>query len=224
MARTCPKCKRVNGDADARCVVCGAELSVGAATPAAASPSGEPAAAFAPPSGEPEEREKLVWSGRASYKDMLGPWVVWGIGTVALLVLGLIFLRQSHEGFLGFVVVAARWIALAVVVVSAVWLLWRTVSTRWAVGYRLTEERLFIDRGLLSRVTDQTELIRVDDVRVRQSAFQRLFDLGDVIVISTDATDRNIIIAGIADPNGVAEHIRTHMRRLRKKGLYVESL
>jgi membrane protein YdbS with pleckstrin-like domain len=240
MAVICPTCKRTNNEADARCVVCGAELAAGvspaggAAVAVAAPPAAGSAAAAAPAAtsavasaGSPaagEEREKLIWSGRASYKDMLGPWIAWGIVAVALLVLSLIFLRDGRDGFLGFFVVAARWISLAIVVVSAIWLLWRTVSTRWAVGYRLTEERLFIDRGLLARVTDQTELIRVDDVRVRQSAIQRLFNLGDVIVISTDATDRQVVVGGILDPNGVAEHIRTHMRRLRKKGLYVESL
>jgi len=91
-------------------------------------------------------------------------------------------------------------------------------------GYRLTSERLFIEIGVLSRTVDQTELVRVDDVRVHQSLMDRVFGLGSVEVVSTDATDRNVMIEGIADPDRVAEMVRENMRSLRRKSLFVENL
>jgi hypothetical protein len=71
---------------------------------------------------------------------------------------------------------------------------------------------------------DQTELIRVDDVRVKKSMMDRLFGLGSVETLSTDQTDRETMIAGIAEPDKVAEAIRARMRTMRKKSLFVENL
>jgi uncharacterized membrane protein YdbT with pleckstrin-like domain len=90
--------------------------------------------------------------------------------------------------------------------------------------YRLTSQRLFICRGILSQTTDQTELIRVDDVSLFKTFFGRLLNVGTVTMLTTDATDRQVKMEGISDPDQVAEAIRSRMRTLRGKSLYVENL
>jgi uncharacterized membrane protein YdbT with pleckstrin-like domain len=99
-------------------------------------------------------------------------------------------------------------------------MLWVMLSTR----YRLTNQRIFIDRGILSQAIDQTELIRVDDVRVFKSFVDRVMGLGTVELLTTDSTEKKVIIEGIGEPDRVAETVRTHMKRLRKKAMFVESL
>jgi len=81
-----------------------------------------------------------------------------------------------------------------------------------------------LERGILSQTIDQTELIRVDDVRVRKSLLDRVFGLGDVEITSTDASDRLVVLEGIRDPDQVAEDIRSRMRSLRKSSLFIENL
>jgi hypothetical protein len=71
---------------------------------------------------------------------------------------------------------------------------------------------------------DQTELIRVDDVRIHKTLLDRIFGLGTIAILSTDATDREVVIAGVADPDQVAEALRRNMRTLRQKSLFVEHL
>ncbi|MCG3136261.1 MAG: hypothetical protein HJJLKODD_00087 [Phycisphaerae bacterium] len=90
--------------------------------------------------------------------------------------------------------------------------------------YRLTSQRLFIETGILSKTIDQTELIRVDDVRITKSLFDRIVALGTVQIISTDSTNRDLRIRGIKRPDEVADLIRQNMRTLRRKSLYVENL
>lgn len=97
---------------------------------------------------------------------------------------------------------------------------WRIIGRR----YRLTDQRLFIERGVLAQTIDQTELIRVDDVRVRKTLLDRVFGLGDVEINSTDASDAFILIEGIRDPDRIAEDVRSRMRALRKKSLFIENL
>jgi uncharacterized membrane protein YdbT with pleckstrin-like domain len=91
--------------------------------------------------------------------------------------------------------------------------------------YRLTTQRLFVHRGILTRVTDQMELIRVDDVQLRQGVIDRIVDTGDVIVLGTDETDENVTLESIGRPAEVAEALRTHVRGVRSKDtLLVESI
>lgn len=92
--------------------------------------------------------------------------------------------------------------------------------------YWLTIDRLFIRRGLLSVTTDQTELIRVDDIRVRQGLLDRLFGIGNVEVIAnSDASDGDVTLIGVIDPMHVAELIRTGMQNARRRrGIYVQNV
>jgi uncharacterized membrane protein YdbT with pleckstrin-like domain len=52
--------------------------------------------------------------------------------------------------------------------------------------YTLTNERLILNKGILSKSTDEIELFRVIDVVLHQRFFQRLVGYGTVTVKSSD--------------------------------------
>lgn len=54
--------------------------------------------------------------------------------------------------------------------------------------YTLTNQRLIINKGLLSRSVDEIELFRVKDVTLTQTLFQRFVGYGTITVSSTDAS------------------------------------
>jgi uncharacterized membrane protein YdbT with pleckstrin-like domain len=118
----------------------------------------------------------------------------------------------------------AWWILAAIFCLSGVLVLGGTFIRILATKYRLTSQRLFIARGILSQRTDQTELIRVDDVRLFKTFFGRLLNVGTITILTTDATDREVKMEGISEPEHVAEAVRSRMRALRGKSLYVENL
>jgi uncharacterized membrane protein YdbT with pleckstrin-like domain len=71
----------------------------------------------------------------------------------------------------------------------------------------------------------KVELIRVDDVAVRQNLIQRVFNVGVVVVMApTDQTEPRLELVGIENPIEVKEQIRAHVRRRRDRSLHVESL
>ena len=160
---------------------------------------------------DPTSQEALLWCGRTHWKHYIGRIALWGVANIA----GIYFAWGS--GHLGTIL-------LIVFLISSVLLLgpaaWSILSRR----YRLTTQRLFIERGILSQTIDQTELIRVDDVRIRKSLADRILGLGTVEIMSTDATDSSIDIVGILGPERVAEGIRSNVRTMRKKSLFVETL
>ncbi|MCO6437909.1 MAG: PH domain-containing protein [Phycisphaerae bacterium] len=166
------------------------------------------------------EAEKPLWTGRTHWKHFAGRIFLWLVAIIAVAVLvGWIASSSESLNWRG-----AFWIDLGVAGLSGLWVLGGVAWKIWSCRYRLTSQRLFIERGILSQTIDQTELVRVDDVRIRKSLMDRVFGLGSVVVNSTDATDRQLIIVGIPDPDRVAELIRSNMRTMRRSSLYVESL
>ncbi|MCK4658498.1 MAG: PH domain-containing protein [Phycisphaerae bacterium] len=158
--------------------------------------------------------ETTLWEGRTHWIHFSG---TIALGVLAIVLTTIICLRLNSTA--GIFTIWLGLVALSIATVMAR-IVWRIFSC----SYRLTSQRLFISRGIFSQTIDQTELIRVDDVRIRKSLFDRIFGLGSVRVLSTDATDHKLVIEGIRSPDQLAEHIRTNMRILRRKSLFVEKL
>ena len=164
--------------------------------------------------------ETDIWAGRTHWKHHAGRLALWLVANVVVAVLiGWMAGRADWLGAGG-----AFWIIVVIVVASGAIVVGGVAAKILGTRYRLTTQRLFIERGIVSQTVDQTELIRVDDVRLKRGLVDRMFGLGSVESLSTDATDRVTVIAGIAEPEKVAEAIRTRMRTMRKKSLFVENL
>lgn len=104
------------------------------------------------------------------------------------------------------------------VIGAAVMILVRDALVVYGVAYQLTTQRLFIHRGVLARVTDQMELLRVDDVRIMQSVIDRIVNTGSLELFSSDESDDNVTLRSISAPMEVAEALRLHVRGARSKG------
>jgi membrane protein YdbS with pleckstrin-like domain len=191
-----------------------------ASTDAAVDKPADPYSAAATKHDDSDVETGEIWSNRPSFKTLLGQWGLYLIVVLAAII-GLMFVPAEKGSTWSAILNWFRWL---IVILPLLWLAGKTLYLRWSLRYRLTPQRLFIDRGILSRTTDQLELIRVDDISVRRSIIDRMVGLGNVIVRSTDASDPELTIRGVPGADEVAEHIRTHMRRLRGRGLYVESL
>jgi len=188
-------------------------------------PSETPSSKLAPEAGaaataQPGPPETELWTGRTSWKHYAGRVSLWIVANVlfAALIGWLASARKWFE------LPGVIWIVLGGVFVSGLIFIipvfLRIISRR----YRLTSQRLFIERGILSQTIDQTELIRVDDVRLEKTLIDRVFGLGTVSLLSTDVSDRLVVIEGIDNAEKVAEAVRTNMRTQRGKALFVENL
>ncbi|MFO0973984.1 MAG: PH domain-containing protein [Phycisphaerae bacterium] len=225
----CPGCRKPIADESKFCQHCGVPIS--AARQVAGGRSNAPAATPAPvapvvadaPMSPGAARsaaldpanEKPVREFRPAWRGFLGQWLVW------LLAVTFVFGASFMAGFdrnvwtwvVGLVVIAA-----AVVALRQCWSVYR-------IQYRLTTQRLFVIRGLLARTTDQLELLRVDDVRVRQGLIERMLNIGSIELITSDPTDKDLVLHKIDTPGAIAEEVRSHTRRIRaRQMLYVENV
>lgn len=215
----CPKCRaEIEGDSKF-CKNCGATVE-SATSPTMGTPSPIEAAASAGPRGPDPYRdpalEKQVWQGRPAWRAYFGIWMLWLIGSLVGLYLAHKY--TVEDSFWR----KALWMLIGA---SAIVLLVREALVILGQRYRLTTQRLFLHRGILTQVTDQLELVRVEDVRLRQGVIDRLVNTGDIEIISSDETDNKLVLQSVCTPAEVAEHVRRNVRGARGKGtLFVENV
>ena len=78
---------------------------------------------------------------------------------------------------------------------------------RVATTYTITNRRLNIKRGIISREIQETRLERVQNVNFRQSVYQRIMQIGDVDFDTAATDDYNFVFAGVADPADVVHSV-----------------
>ena len=81
--------------------------------------------------------------------------------------------------------------------------------------YALSEDRLFLKRGVINVKQDEIVLYRVRDLRVSVSLWQRLCGVGTVTVISTEKSIPELVIKNIRQPNEVKELIHEYVEKMK---------
>jgi uncharacterized membrane protein YdbT with pleckstrin-like domain len=124
------------------------------------------------------------------------------------------------------------WIAVAIgAVVAFVYLLLLLLYRQMSVRYRLTNQRLLREIGILSRTDDRILVIDIDDITVKQTLIERMFNLGTILIIANDESGRedegdrvkkDVVMRGIEDPRHVADLIDEARRAERsRRGVYM---
>jgi uncharacterized membrane protein YdbT with pleckstrin-like domain len=78
---------------------------------------------------------------------------------------------------------------------------------RVTTSYTITNRRLHIQRGIVSRQIQETRLERVQNVNYSQGFFQRILQVGDVDFDTAGGDDYNFVFFGVADPSEVTEQV-----------------
>jgi len=83
--------------------------------------------------------------------------------------------------------------------------------------YTITTDRLKLVRGLLSRRTENFELIRVQDIDYSQGVHERILGIGDIKIRGHDPSDPDIVLRNVPDPEAVYELLRKTWLEARKR-------
>lgn len=84
------------------------------------------------------------------------------------------------------------------------------------VRYSLTDSTIEIDRGLLSRTTQNVPLRRVQDVTVSATLFQRLLGFGDITIDNASEDGAKVVLDNVDSPRKYADQILKQMRHLER--------
>ena len=83
--------------------------------------------------------------------------------------------------------------------------------------YVLTSERLKIRQGLLGRDIENFELIRIQDIDIKQGVTERIFGIGDIIIRGADASEPTAELRNVSKPEMVYEILRRAWLDARKR-------
>lgn len=113
----------------------------------------------------------------------------------------------------------AHWVLLAITL--GLWTpiaLWQYLVVR-CTNYRLSNQRLFTNHGVLSRQEDALELYRVKDSRLEQPFVLRLVGLANIVLETSDPSHPRVVLQAVRDARQVREKIRslTEARRDQKR-------
>jgi membrane protein YdbS with pleckstrin-like domain len=198
----CGECDKAIGSDSRFCRHCGAEVKASASRSPRASSGG-------PDVHHDPAHELAIWRGRPAWRSFYGTWMVW-----LALCASALYLAYHHAGAPSTLVTVA-WLLVAG---AGAALLVRELLIIFGLRYQRTTQRLFIRRGILTRVTDQMELLRIAVVRLRQGVVDRIVNTGDLEIFGTDETDESVTLESILAPAEVAESLRLHVRAARGKG------
>jgi uncharacterized membrane protein YdbT with pleckstrin-like domain len=142
--------------------------------------------------------EHVIYEGRPSWRSILGFYILGVIAIAVAAAIAVVASRAAQGSGVGVVVL------LLVLLVG--WL--RRLTTH----YVITNKRLQIRRGILSRHVEETRVDRVVDVTVHQSLLSRMLAIGDVDFDNASAQQGDLFrFAGVAHPQRITEAIdRVH--------------
>ena len=144
----------------------------------------------------PDAGERVIYEGNPSWRSII-PFYLKG---VALAVLITLVLRLFGTGFF-------HLFLIVVIVVGATVL--AGLVKRASTVYTVTDRRLHLSRGVLSKEVEETRLDRVQNVSWTQSPVERLLGIGEVdFDTASGASGTLFVFSGVADPEGVVESVR----------------
>lgn len=83
--------------------------------------------------------------------------------------------------------------------------------------YRLSEDRLFCEKGFLNIKQDEVLLYRVRDLQLNMSLGQRIFGVGTICVVSSDQSAPHLDLVNVKQPREVKELIHRSVEEAKDK-------
>lgn len=211
----CPECNGQVSSAAAACPHCGHPMGTGVAA--------GPRVASSRTAGP----EQTLWEGVPSIKSLtlaITSTVMFAVVATVATALSfrpaLRFIAGISEGLAKTVAEdqsSLRWTVIVAVVLvvggRVAKLVWQIIALR-SQKYRLSNQRLLLERGVLSKTITEIDMRTVDEILFKQAPLERLLGLGDIVVTSSEpgggrGNREQARLVGIVDPRAVREKIRT---------------
>jgi uncharacterized membrane protein YdbT with pleckstrin-like domain len=155
-----------------------------------------------------EPGEEVFFHGHPSWRSMLAFYLR---GLIAAVLAGVIagLLTRATSGS-----VEVTWVGAAVLVVFLLVLAWGLLR-RLATTYTITNRRLTIRFGLLSREMHETRLERVQNVNTRQRVLERCLGVGTVDFDTAGGAAYDFRFRGVDDPTQIVRTVDRALHELR---------
>jgi len=149
--------------------------------------------------------EDIIYQGHPSWRAILSFYLKGVLLSVAAaLVVWLLtgLFGDAEDGLASGVLIAAVVLTILIGFVKRV-----------ATEYTITDRRLHIKRGIISRHTQETQIDRAQNVNTHQTAIERLLQVGTVNFDTAGSGDYDFAFVGVSDPDEVVQAVDEVQRR-----------
>lgn len=218
--RPCPDCGRQVSTEAVSCPQCNRPIAAGYPTTAAAAPVAE----------------TVVWEGIPSLRAMLADITSTLLGAVILSVAAVWLFAPALSLFASIGREQARFVAanrpdikLAVTVLVVLVVAFKVAKLAWRIAvlrshhYRVSNQRIVIETGVLSKRIDEVDMRGVEDIEFRQQFLQRLLGIGEIAIVAADKEMGRFRLLGVEKPREVRELIRANAFQATRGQLFTRS-
>jgi uncharacterized membrane protein YdbT with pleckstrin-like domain len=180
--------------------------------------------------------EQTLWEGRPSIALLYGKILLLFIRLVIVVLIGYLLVTmglpavasitpdvrsfaEQNTTIIELVIVVLG----AVVLLPSIFALLGDAARIRNTSYKVTNQRIIIESGVLSRSLEEIDMRSVDDIEFRQKLLERLFGIGEVFVVSTDKVAPRFVLHGIQDPRKTRELIRAAAYQVSQRQLFTRS-
>lgn len=102
-------------------------------------------------------------------------------------------------------------------------ILWQARERTWFGAkwtftiYKLTDNRLFVDSGVLNKTQNELRLYRIIDISLKRNIIQRIFKMGTITITASDKDTPQLKIKNIKEPEKVKEMIAEQVEVERER-------
>ncbi len=148
-----------------------------------------------------------LWSGRCTFKGIIDRLALSALITLAP-VLAMGWWPWARKGWP---------VALGLLILLWAYQFCVYAGRRFGHRYRLTPQTFFHERGLLVKSTSPIEIIRIDDITLKQTVLERLVGVGTIRILSNDTTDPLLVMKGISNVRDAFNTIDQARRAERRR-------
>lgn len=162
-----------------------------------------------PPHKPADDTEQVYFEGSPLLRGHIGTLLLWILIAVVLGVGVPVIASVAGHPLPGLVIFVLIVIAMGIVLIPVVW----TKTIR----YRITNYRIDLEHGLLSKKIETLELWHVEDISLYQSAVNRILGVGVITVISRDDTNPQLKLEGLPQPRPLFESMKQRIIAVKRQ-------
>ncbi|MES2208360.1 MAG: PH domain-containing protein [Pseudomonadota bacterium] len=163
------------------------------------------------------DQEQTIWKGTPSQYINLKAYILCVLAAAVTLFVSLSIQSEYTERHGEDTPSYFFILMIAGVIIPLVIALWKAFTIK-ANEYILTNQRFISKVGLFGKHTDEIELYRIKDYHIEQPFFFRLFNIGTIILETSDRTHPTYTLRGVPHPEQLRDNIRTNVEHRRNEG------
>ena len=177
----------------------------------------------APAAAIPAVAEERLWRGSPSARVLVGKIIAIVLSAILIPVAASFLASRTNDIEMAGRIAKFGWLIAAIVVFWQIVTFLIVMLRLQSTTYTISNQRVVIERGMLSKSLNEIDLRSIDDTQFFQSFSDRLLGIGNVTLISSDKAFPTTVLHGIARPRDIREMIRAAAYQVSQRQLFTRA-